>query len=142
MIRLLEKRFTARVAASTAWEHLARVESWPTWAGHIRRVELCPAGPLGPGSAGEIHLSNGIRSTFRMTQWSPGANWKWTGPVLWLNVDYDHCFREIGPSETEITFVVEAEGLGVGLLGRVFAFIYRRNLQRAIPALVRELESR
>ena len=57
MIRLLEKRFTARVPASAAWEHLARVESWPSWAKHIRRVKLRPAGPLGPGSAGEFHLS-------------------------------------------------------------------------------------
>ena len=83
MIRLLEKRFTARVAAAAAWEHLARVESWPSWAKHIRRVELQPAGALGPGSAGRIHLSNGVRSTFRMSQWSPGANCKWTGPFLW-----------------------------------------------------------
>ena len=142
MIRLLEKRFTARVPASVAWEHVARVESWPSWARHIRQVELRPAGSLGPGSAGTIHLSNGIRSTFRMTQWSPGANWKWTGPFLWLSVDYDHRFRELGPSETEITFVVEAEGPGVGLLGRLFAMIYRRNLERAIPALVGELEAR
>jgi len=141
MIRLLEKRFIAHVPASAAWEHLARVESWPSWAKHIRRVELCPPGPLGPGSAGTIHLSNGVRSTFRMTQWSPGANWKWTGSFLWLTVDYDHLFRPTGSSETEITFVVEAEGLGVSLLGRVFAFVYRHNLERAIPALVRELEA-
>jgi Polyketide cyclase / dehydrase and lipid transport len=142
MVRLLEKRFSARVAVSAAWEHLARVESWPSWAKHIRRVELRPAGPLGPVSAGTIHLSNGIRSTFRMTQWSPGANWKWTGPFLWLTVDYDHRFRELGPSETEITFIVEGEGLGVSLLGPVFAFIYQRSLERAIPALVAELEAR
>jgi hypothetical protein len=33
------------------------------------------------------------------------------------------------------------EGFGAGVFGRVFAAIYARNLDRAIPSLVRELET-
>ena len=101
---------------------------------------LTPPGALTPQSAGRIHLTNGVRSTFRMEELAPGVSWKWAGPFLWITVHYDHRFRSLGPRETEVTFSLDGEGLGAGLLGRIFAAIYARNLDRAIPRLVRELE--
>lgn len=91
-------------------------------------------------TSGEIRLKNGIRSTFRMTELREGRSWKWSGPFLWLRVDYDHQFRELDPSRTELTFLVEATGFAVGVFGRLFAAIYARNLDRAIPRLIRTLE--
>jgi hypothetical protein len=140
MLRLLERRFSARVPAKAVWAHLAKVESWPSWAKHIRRVELTPPGPLTPRSEGKIHLTNGVRSTFRMEELDPGVSWKWAGEFLWLTVHYDHRFRSLGPKECELTFSLDGEGPGAGLLGRLFAAIYARNLDRAIPRLVEELE--
>lgn len=123
-----------------AWAHLERVESWPSWARHIKRVELSPAGPLTPQSEGKIHLTNGVRSTFRMEALDPGRSWKWAGPFLWITVHYDHRFRSLGPRQTELTFSLDGEGAGVGLIGPAFAWVYARNLDRAIPRLVQELE--
>jgi hypothetical protein len=140
MVRLLERRFSARVAADAAWAHLARVESWPSWARHIERVELSPPGALTSRSEGRIHLTNGVRSTFRMEALDPPASWKWAGPFLWLTVHYDHRFRSLGPAECELTFTLDGDGFGAGVLGRLFAAIYARNLDRAIPRLVAELE--
>lgn len=99
-----------------------------------------PPGPLGPNSEGAIHLTNGISSTFRVEELNARHNWAWVGPFLWLSVRYDHQFQEIGSAETEVAFVLDGEGLGVGLFGRVFAAIYARNLDRAIPGLIEELE--
>ena len=141
MLRLLERRFTANCSVESAWAHLERVERWPSWARHIRTVELDPPGSLTSTSAGTIHLSNGIRSTFRMEHLVPGERWSWTGPFLWLTVHYDHRFTRQGPSETELAFVLDGEGFGVAVFGRVFAAIYARNLDRAIPRLIEELES-
>jgi hypothetical protein len=93
---------------------------------------LTPPGALTPQSAGRIHLTNGVRSTFRMEELAPGVSWKWAGPFLWITVHYDHRFRSLGPRETEVTFSLDGEGL---------AAIYARNLDRAIPRLVRELEA-
>lgn len=126
--------------AEAAWDHLAKVESWPSWARHIKRVELTPPGPLTPRSEGKIHLTNGVRSTFRMEELDPGVSWKWAGPFLWLTVHYDHRFRSLGPNESEVTFSLDGEGPGAGIFGRLFAAIYARNLDRAIPRLVQELE--
>jgi hypothetical protein len=128
------------VPAASAWAHLAKVDSWPSWAKHIKRVELTPPGPLTPRSEGKIHLTNGVRSTFRMEELDPGVSWKWAGPFLWLTVHYDHRFRSLGPSECELAFSLDGEGPGAGLFGRLFAAIYARNVDRAIPRLVQELE--
>ncbi len=140
LVRLLERRFVVRAPVEVAWARLEQVEAWPSWAHHIRRVDLRPAGPLTPDSEGAILLTNGIRSTFRMENLIRGTSWKRVGPFLWLSVHYDHQLREIGPEQTEITFLIDATGFGVTLLGRLFAAIYARNLDRAIPNLIGELE--
>ena len=140
VVRLLERRFEVKVPIEVAWAHLGKVEQWPSWARHIRRIELRPSGPLTPESEGEIQLTNGIRSKFRMEELNPGKNWKWVGPFLWLTVHYDHQFRRLAPKESEIRFVLDGEGFGAGIFGRLFAAIYSLNLNRAIPRLVEELE--
>ena len=141
MVRLIERRFRARTPVETAFAHLARVERWPSWARHIRRVELFPPGDLTPASRGVIRLTNGVTSTFRMVALEPPAGWKWRGPFLWLTVHFDHRFRPVDEGETEIAFLVDAEGFGEAVLGRVFAAVYARSLDRAIPRLVAELEA-
>jgi hypothetical protein len=80
MVHLLERRFTVQAPLDRAWLHLEQVERWPTWARHIRRIDLTPPGALGPTSAGTIHLTNGVRSTFRMEELVPRTSWKWAGP--------------------------------------------------------------
>jgi hypothetical protein len=140
MIRL-EREITVRLARNQAWDHLARVESWPSWAGHISSIHLDPPGTLTPETAGVIRLRGGVRSTFRMRLLEPPDRWLWVGNFLWLSVRYDHVFEEIVPDSTRIRFLVEVEGAGAGSLGRVFRAIYARNLDRAIPNLVREMEA-
>ena len=139
-MRVLERRFAVKAPIERAWHHLEQVESWPAWARHIRRIELRPPGALGADSAGAIVLTNGIRSTFRMEELRPGESWKWAGPFLWLTVHYDHRFTAVGAGETEIAFLLDVEGFGAGLFGRLFAALYARNLDRAIPNLVARIE--
>ncbi len=140
LVRLLERRFTVKVSLEEAWAHLERVEQWPSWARHIHRVDLRPEGPLHINSTGTIKLTNGIRSTFRMAELNPERNWRWVGPFLWITVHYDHQFTRNGSGQTELCFVLDGEGFGAGVFGRLFAAIYARNLDRAIPNLIRELE--
>lgn len=37
--------------------------------------------------------------------------------------------------------MLEASGFGAGLLGWLFAKVYRRDLEKAIPLLAKEIES-
>jgi len=140
MVRLLERRFRVQVPLEKAWAHLEKVEQWPTWAKHIRRIDLEPPGSLTPDSEGMIQLTTGVRSTFRMEELKRGSSWKWAGPFLWITVHYDHQFSRTGPEETEIGFVLDADGVGAGAFGRLFAAIYSWNLDRAIPRLIEEIE--
>jgi hypothetical protein len=139
-VRLLERRFIVRVPLEKAWSHLERIEKWPSWARHIRRIQLSPQGPLGLDSLGVIQLTNGIRSKFRLVKLNPGSDWKWDGPILWLSVGYDHQFKRISPDATEIGFTIDGAGFGARTLGRIFAWVYARNLDRAIPNLIKEIE--
>jgi hypothetical protein len=58
-----------------------------------------------------------------------------------MTVHYDHQFSRIGSDGSEITFAIDGEGFGVQVFGRFFAALYARNLDRAIPMLVKELEN-
>jgi hypothetical protein len=134
--------FTVELSLEKAWQHLARVEQWPSWAKHIRQVELHPTGELGLGSTGRMHLTNGLKPAWTVTEFNPCRNWKWVGGFLSLAVHYDHLFESLNPTQTKITFVVEAKGFGVSVIGRLFAKIYSKNLDRAIALLVREMNTR
>ncbi len=57
-------------------------------------------------------------------------------PFLWLTVHYDHQFYAVSPNRTRLTWVVDAEGFGAPVFGRLFAAVYSRNLDKAIPILV------
>lgn len=141
MVTLIEREFSVNVSQETAWQYLARLDLWPTWAHHIKLIEIRPKGELGPHSSGVIHLANGIKSTFQMTEFKPYRNWKWVGPFLWLTIHYDHQFEFTSSNQTKLRFVVDARGLGAGSLGRLFAKIYRGNLEKAIPLLVQGMET-
>jgi Polyketide cyclase / dehydrase and lipid transport len=141
MITLVRREFTVDVPMERAWQHLARVEQWPSWAKHIRQVEVQPPGELGPNSAGILRLTNGVSSAFTMTEFNPYRNWKWAGGFLWLTVHYDHLFEELTPHQTKLTWVVAGEGFGVSVFGKVFAKVYAKNLDRAIPLLIAEMNS-
>ncbi len=141
MILLLRREFTVDLPIEPTWQHLARVEQWPNWAKHIKQVQVQPPGELGPRSTGRIHLSNGVKSAFTMAEFNPYRNWKWVGGFLWLTVHYDHRFEELNPARTKLTWVVEAKGFGVSVFGRLFAKIYNKNLNAAIPLLVQEMNA-
>lgn len=138
MRRLLCREFTVEAPVDVAWAHLARVDRWTSWARHIKSAALEPA-ELGLGTRGVFRLSNGVKSTFAMTEFDPFTSWRWAGPFLWLDVHYDHRFESLGPHLTKLTWILDARGFGVGLLGGLFARIYNRNLDRAIPLLIEEL---
>jgi polyketide cyclase/dehydrase/lipid transport protein len=138
---LVRRDFTVDVPLREAWERLAQVESWPSWAKHIKHVTLDPPGPLTEHSAGSLRLVGGARSTFRMEVYEPPVRWQWVGRFLSVDVHYDHGFEAVDEKHTRLVWTVDAEGFGAGSLGRVFGAIYARNLDRAIPNLQAEMRS-
>ena len=141
MKRIVDKVFTVRAPLALTWDHLAKVEKWPSWAKHIRSVVKSPPGPLCSESQGTFRLSNGLTTAFRMAEFEPLRHWKWVGIFLGAEISYDHIFTESGPGQTTMRFVVDAEGWSVPLVGGVFGRLYRRNLDRAVPLLIREIEA-
>ena len=141
MLDLIRREFIVNLPMSTAWKHLAQVEHWPTWARHIKRVELNPKGELTLTSVGSFRLANGLKSDFKMTEINPSQNWKWVGPFLWLGVHYDHRFEKVDERHTKLLWLVSADGFGVSIVGRLFAAIYNRTLDKAIPHLIREMNA-
>jgi hypothetical protein len=135
----VERTLVAPVSPVVAWDHLARVTDWPSWAPHIRRIEIDPPGALGPASRGAIHLRAAPTTTFRMVSFDPPHAWAWEGPLLTLTIHYDHRFEALPDGTTRISFVVSAGGPGSSILGPIFAKAYARSLDRAIPNLARQL---
>ena len=141
MRELVRREFMVDVPLQEAWNRLAKVESWPSWAKHIKHVTLQPSGPLTRHSAGVFRLVGGVRSTFRMEAYEPPRRWQWVGRFLSVDVHYDHRFEVVDDQHTLLVWTVCAEGLGAASLGRVFGAIYARNLDRAIPNLQAEMRS-
>jgi hypothetical protein len=71
----------------------------------------------------------------RVTQFQDGRRFRWEGSFLWLRLGYDHLVTTDGTGRVRITFTVEGAGVGVTTIGRLFASVYARSLDRAIPRL-------
>jgi uncharacterized membrane protein len=138
----MQREFVVDVPLERAWEHLARIDAWPSWAKHIKSVTVEPPGQLSPSTVGVFHLTNGMTARFAMTEIVPKNNWKWIGKFLWLTVHYDHRFEPINDARTKIEFIIEIKGFAKLVLGKLFAAIYAKSLDRAIPNLVAEINAR
>ena len=141
MITILNCEFLVDASIETAWVHLAKIEEWPSWARHIKDIKLLPLGDISHNSVGSLRLTNGIESEFRVTEFQLHQNWKWIGPFLWMRMEYDHRFEPLGDDKTKFTWIIEGEGIGASTIGRVFAWQYKRNLDKAIPLLQHEISS-
>jgi Polyketide cyclase / dehydrase and lipid transport len=141
MPTVINRAFVVDVPLEIAWRHLARVESWPSWAKHIKAVELTPPGDIGPQSRGMLRLRNGLTTRFQMQDFAPCDHWTWIGRVLWLTLSYYHTFGALSSHQTQVTFLVTVEGWGVPLFGPLFAGVYNRYLDSAIPHLIAELNA-
>jgi hypothetical protein len=86
-------------------------------------------------------LKRATKPAWRVTEFDLYRNWKWIGDFLWLTIYYDHRFEELNPTQTKITFELEAKGFCRSFLGRLFARIYSRTLDRAIALLVQEMNA-
>ncbi len=141
MITLIRREFIVNASPETAWDHLARLEQWPSWARHIKRIDVSPPGPVSASSSGTIHLGLAMKSEFTMTEFNPPDNWKWAGPFMNLTVHYDHRFEPLGDARCRLVWVVDVEGFAAAVLGRIFAAIYKKKLNRAIPRLIEEIDA-
>ena len=141
MITILNREFVVDAPIETAWAHLAKIEEWPSWARHIKYVKLLPLGDISHNSVGSLRLTNGIESEFRVTEFQLHQNWKWIGPFLWMRMEYDHRFEPLGDDKTKFTWIIEGKGIGSSTIGRVFAWQYKRNLDKAIPLLQHEISN-
>lgn len=139
----IRREFVVDAPLDRAWDHLARIEAWPSWAKHIKSVTVEPPGELSPSTVAIFHLGHGIKSRFAVTEFVPKSHWKWISKFLWLTVHYDHRFEPINHDRTKMQFIIEAKDLGFGkfLLGKLYAAIYSKNLDKAIPNLVAEINA-
>jgi hypothetical protein len=66
---------------------------------------------------------------------SPLARWEWVGGLPGVRISYDHRFESSGRAATRLEWLVELHGPLAPLIRPVFARVYGRNLDRAIPIL-------
>ena len=156
----IRREFVVEAPLERAWQHLARVEAWPSWAKHIKSVTVEPPGELTPSTVAVFHLAFGLKARFAVTEFVPPRSarvsrprrngsteglhhWKWISNVLGSTIHYDHHFEPINHDKTKMQFIIEANDLGLGkfLLLKLYAAMYCKNLDKAIPNLVAEINA-
>ena len=139
----IRREFVVDAPLERAWQHLARVEAWPSWAKHIKGVTVEPPRELSPSTVAVFHLAFGFKARFAVTEFVPKTHWKWISNFFGITVHYDHRFEPINHDRTKMQFIIEARDLGFGgyLLGKLYGAIYSKNLDKAIPNLVAEINA-
>lgn len=135
---LVERTFEVPLPIATAWSALADVAAWPSWAPHIAEAQVTPPGPVRATTEGTFRFRPVGRSRFTMTAFDPPRSWTWAGRAMGVTIDYQHRFEPVSPTTTRLVWVVRSRGRA-GIRAWLFALVYARLINRAIPRFVASL---
>ena len=124
------------------WSHLAQLKEWPSWAGHIRRMDPTPPGELTADTRVVLHMSAGPRATMKVTEYDPPHRWVWEGRSMGVTTRFEHKFEEVDDARTRIWFQAWTSGPLSFIGGRIFGRMMPRYLTVALPRLKAEIERR
>jgi hypothetical protein len=139
---VVERSFMVEAPVNVAWDHLTKLEQWPSWAPHIKRVELTPPGALAEGSRGIFHQRRPMTATFQVKELRYLRNLTLRGRVMGIEIEYDHRLEAVSEHRTQVTFVAGCRGAGAGLTIKLFTMLHGRSLDQAIPLLIAEINGR
>jgi len=123
-----------------AWNHLAALERWPTWASHIRRMDPTPPGVLTASTRVVLHMRAGPRATMTVTEYEPPKRWVWEGRSFMTLTRFEHRFEPLEDGRTRIWFLAWMSGPFARPGGWWFGRMMHRSLSRALPKLKAEIE--
>lgn len=142
MREVLREEVTVDRPDTVAWDHLAALEKWPTWAGHIRRMDPSPPGNLTDSTSVVLHMSNGVRTTMTVTEYEPPRRWVWEGRSFGTLIRFEHRFEPLEDGRTRIWFLAWMGGPLATPGGWWFGRMMRRYFKSAFPKLKAEIEAR
>lgn len=123
------------------WDHLAKLEQWPSWAGHIKKMDPTPPGELTSETEVVLHMKMGARTRMRVTEYDPPRRWMWEGKGFGTTIRFEHALEPVGEGRTRVWFLAWMGGPLSGPGGWTFGRMMRRYLSAALPALKAEIES-
>jgi hypothetical protein len=138
---VLREQVTVDRPEQAAWDHLAALERWPSWAGHIRSMDPSPPGALTASTSVKLHMRNGVKATMTVTEYDPPRRWVWEGSSLGTVTRFEHRFEPVGDGRTRIWFLAWMGGPFARPGGWWFGRAMKRYLTRAFPKLKAEIES-
>lgn len=133
------RSFAVEAPVNIVWDHLIKIERWPSWAPHIKRVQLSPPGALTERSRGILHQRWGMTTTFAVTELRYLRHWTWRGRVMGIEVEHTHRFEATSEHRTQLIFTVGCRGSGAALTVKLFTALHGHHLDRAIPLLIAEI---
>ncbi len=142
MREVLREEVTVDRSEQVAWDHLAALERWPSWAAHIKSMAPTPPGNLTGSTSVKMHMSNGMRTTMTVVEYDPPHRWVWEGRSMGTVTRFEHRFEPVEDGRTRIWFLAWMGGAFAGPGGWWFGRAMRRYLSRAFPKLKAEIESR
>lgn len=108
--------------ADRVWQVLADVEQWPTWTTSMEKVRLRGAPPAGPGAIVDIKQPKLAASTWRITDWQPGAGFAWTSGTLGMRSTAYHTIESCAEGcvvRLRLTIDGWMAGIATHLFGRL-----------------------
>ncbi len=141
MITFFHREFDVKITIELAWQHLAKVEQWPTWARHLKRINLEPPGMLRLNSILHFELKNGVKMSYKVIEFDPRLYWKRSGRFLWFTIYYDHKFESLANDRTKLVWTYSFDGFMESSIGRILAAFHKRDLDKALPHLIAEMNA-
>lgn len=124
-----------------AWAILADVERWPEWTASTRSVRRLEEGPLQAGSTARVEQPGLAPMTYRVTGFTPGADFTWVARRAGIQVVAAHRLAPRGDGACAVTLTLDMRGPLAPLLGRLLGDRARRYVGMEAEGLKRRAEA-
>jgi carbon monoxide dehydrogenase subunit G len=136
---------TVEIAAPAAviWGIMVDVEKWPEWTPSITSVQSVGSGDFGMGSEAKVAVRSmgiSVSSVWKVTQFEDGRSFTWESSARGVRSVAAHVI-DAGAESCRVTLWVELSGMMVTLLGPMFSYVSRRNVDREAAGLKARAEA-
>ena len=114
--------------AEVVWDLTVDLEGWPATTPTMTSVERLDAGPVRPGSTARIRQPVQRPRVWTVTEVAPPTTFVWSTRALGVAMVATHRIQPAGEGRCRLSLVLDLEGRGAGVVGRLVGGQLRRAL--------------
>ncbi|MGW5556721.1 SRPBCC family protein [Micromonospora sp. NPDC003944] len=126
--------------AEQVWAVLVDVPRWPEWTASVTGAERGEPGPLAVGATARLTQPRLRPAVWRVTELTERREFVWVSEAPGVRTTGEHRLVPLSDGRTRVELAIDQSGPLAGLIGRLYAGLFRRYVRMEADGLRRRCE--